>query len=215
MVNNSVYTNKLNTLNTNIITIINKLKNENKRADIDSIHKQLVKTTSMQDLTKEDLLKKVHDLETEGKIVNKHNRNKDSFHVRKDIVDGFAKNIIEKTPIIFHDSFFETPNVNQTDSQRFSSSFSRESRKSSIPDFDIITNTPAVPHINHDAENIRETESLADNMFEKLKVHSIKKEIMSELQKSIENFFQNELSVFKEKCEELVSKSYANVDDSH
>ena len=38
---------------------------------------------------------------------------------------------------------------------------------------------------------------------------------MSELQKSIENFFQNELSVFKEKCEELVSKSYANVDDSH
>ena len=104
----------------------------------------------MQDLTKEDLLKKVHDLETEGKIVNKLNRNKDSFHVRKDIVDGFAKNIIEKTPIIFHDSFFETPNVNQTDSQSFSSSFSRECRSSTIPDFDIITNTPAVPHINHD-----------------------------------------------------------------
>ena len=69
---------------------------------------------------------------------------------------------------------------------------------------------PAVPHINHDAENIRETESLANNMFEKLKVDSIKKEIMSELQKSIENFFQNELSVFKEKREELVSKSYVN-----
>ena len=74
---------------------------------------------------------------------------------------------------------------------------------------------PAVPHINHDAENMRETESLANNMFEKLKVDSIKKEIMSELQKSIENFFQNELSVFKEKCEELVSKPYANGDDSH
>ena len=143
MVNNSVYTNELSTLNANIITIIYKLKNQNKRADIDSILKQLVKTTSMQVLTKEDL-------ETKGKIVNKLNRNKDSFHVRKDIVDGFAENIIEKTPIIFHDSFFETPNVNQTDSQSFSNSFSRESRKSSIPDFDIITNTPAVPHINHD-----------------------------------------------------------------
>ena len=138
----------------------------------------------MQDLTKEDLLKKVHDLETEGKIVNKLNRNKDSFHVVVDgIVDGFAENIIEKTPIIFHDSFFETPNVNQTDSQSFSNSFSRECRSSTIPDFDIITNTPAVPHINHDAENIRETESLADNMFEKLKLDGIKKEIMSELQK--------------------------------
>ena len=73
----------------------------------------------MQDLTKENLFKKVHDLETEGKIVNKLNRNKDSFHVRKDIVDGFAENI-EKTPIIFHDSFLETMNVNQTDSQSFS-----------------------------------------------------------------------------------------------
>ena len=112
MADDSVYANELNTSNANIIAIINKLKNQNKRADIDSIHKQLVKTTSMQDLTKEDLLKKVHDLETEGKIVNKLNRNKDSFHVSKDIVDAFAENIIEKTPIIFHDSFFETPNIN-------------------------------------------------------------------------------------------------------
>ena len=55
-----------------------------------------------------------------------------------------------------------------------------------------------------------ETESLADNMFEKLKVDGIKKEVMSELQKSIENYFQNELLVFKEKCEELISKSYSN-----
>ena len=47
-------------------------------------------------------------------------------------------------------------------------------------------------------------------MFEKLKVDGIKKEIMSELQKSIEKIFQNELSVFKERCEELVSKSYVN-----
>ena len=210
MVYNSVYTNDLNILNANIITTINKLKNQNKRADIDSIQKQLVKTTSMQDLTKEDLLKKVHDLKTEGKIVNKLNRNKDSFHVNKDIVDAFSENIIEKTPIIFHDSFFETPKVNQTDSQSFSNSFSRESRSSSIPDFDIIANTLAVPHINHGAENIRETKSLADNMFHKLKLDGIKKEIMSQLQKSIENFFQKELSVFKEKCEELVSNSYAN-----
>ena len=70
---NEWYTNELNTLNANIITIINKLKNQNKRADIDSIHKQLVKITNMQDLTKEDLLKKVHDFETDGKIVNKLN----------------------------------------------------------------------------------------------------------------------------------------------
>ena len=44
MVNKSVYTNELNT---NIITVTNKLKNQDKRADIDSIHKQLVKITTM------------------------------------------------------------------------------------------------------------------------------------------------------------------------
>ena len=128
-------------------------------------------------------MKKVHDLETEGEIVNKLNRDKDSLHVSKDTVDAFAENMIEKTPIIFQDSFFETPNINQTDSQSFSDSFHRESRSSPIPDFDIIANTPAVPHINDDAKDIRETESLAENMFEKLKVDGIKKEIMSELKK--------------------------------
>ena len=66
MANSSVYTTELNTLKANITTIISKLKNQNKRADIDSIHKQLVKTASMQDLAKKDLLKKVHQLK--GKL---------------------------------------------------------------------------------------------------------------------------------------------------
>ena len=56
---------------------------------------------------------------------------------------------------------------------------------------------PAVPHINHDAENIRETESLANNMFEKLKVDSIKKEIMSELQKVLKIFFRTSSQYLK------------------
>ena len=190
MVKNRVYTNELNTLNANIITIINKLKNQNRRADIVSIHKQLVKTTSMQDLTEEDLLKKIHDLETEGKILNKLNRNKDSFHVSKDIVDAFAENIIEKTPTIFHDSFFETPNINQTDSQSFSNSFSRECRSFSIPDFDIIANTPAVPHINHDAESIRETESLADKCLKNLKCMALRWKSCLNCRKVLRIFFR-------------------------
>ena len=89
-----------------------------------------------------------------------------------------------------HGSFFETPNINQTDSQSLSNSFSRESQSFSIPEFDTIANTPTVPHINHDAGKIRETESLADDMLEKLKVDGIKKEIMSELQRSIGHFFR-------------------------
>ena len=68
MVNNSLYMNELNTLNTNIIAVINKFKNQNMRADIDSIHKQLVKTDIMQDLTKEDLFKKCMTLKLREKL---------------------------------------------------------------------------------------------------------------------------------------------------
>ena len=157
MVNKSVYGNELNTLNAKIIAIINKLKNQNKRADIDSKHKQLIKTNSMQDITVENFLKKVHDLETEGKIVNNLQRKKDPFHVSKYIVDAFAENILEKTPIRFHDSSFERPTINQTNSQSFSNSSIGESQSSSIPDFDIIVNTSNDWHINRDAGNIRET----------------------------------------------------------
>ena len=124
-------------LNASIIAIINKLKNQKKQADIDIINKQLVKTNSIQYLTKEDLLKKAHDLETEGKT--------DSFHVSKDIVEGFPKNILENTQIRFHDSSFDTPTINQTDSQSLSNSSRRKSQNSSIHDFDIIANTQTVP----------------------------------------------------------------------
>ena len=65
-------------------------------------------------MKKSRILRKDHDFETEGKIVNKLNQNKDSFHVSNDIVDAFDENIMEKTPNIFHDSFFERPNINQT-----------------------------------------------------------------------------------------------------
>ena len=44
-------------LNYNITAIINELRDQNKRGDIVSINKQLIKTESMQDLTKEDILK--------------------------------------------------------------------------------------------------------------------------------------------------------------
>lgn len=69
--------------------------------------------------------------------------------------------------------------------------------------------TATVPHINHGVENIRETESLNDRMFEKLKVDGIKKEISLNYKIVLlkKNF---KSSLFKEKSERLVLKSYAN-----
>ena len=67
MVNNSVYTNELNALNANIITIINKLKNQNKRADIDSIH-SLLKLLVCKTLLKKIFLRKYMTLKLKGKL---------------------------------------------------------------------------------------------------------------------------------------------------
>ena len=41
-------------------------------------------------------------------------------------------------------------------------------------------------------------------------MNGIKREIISELQESVEKHFQNELSIFKAECEKLISKSCAN-----
>ena len=43
----------------------------------------------------------------------------------------------------------------------------------------------------------RQAESLTDNMFEKLKVDGIKKEIISELQESIEKLFRTSCRYLK------------------
>ena len=98
---------------------------------------------------------------------------KDSFHISKDIVDALVENILQKTPIRFHDSSSETPTINPTDSQSLSNPSSRESMFRKW----IIT---------------RKT-------LGRQEVEGIRTEIISELQESIEKLFQNELSVFKTK----------------
>ena len=86
------------------------------------MRRQCIKNNSVKDFAKEDLIKKIHDLETEVKVANKLNRNKDSFHVSKYIVDDFAENISEKVAIRFNDRFFGTSIINQTDSYSLSNS---------------------------------------------------------------------------------------------
>ena len=47
-------------------------------------------------------------------------------------------------------------------------------------------------------------------MFEKTRTLNLKKEIVSELQLILKSDFDKELQSFKNKCEKLASKSYAN-----
>ena len=57
---------------------------------------------------------------------------------------------------------------------------------------------------------VNESETFTDDMFEKTRTLNFKKEIVSELQLILKFDFDKELQSFKNKCEKLASKSYAN-----
>ena len=64
-----------------IFTIINDLKNKHKRADVESIHKEIAKKSDFKDVTKEDLEERINILLIHEKLLNKINRNLNSYSV--------------------------------------------------------------------------------------------------------------------------------------
>ena len=67
----------------NIFTVINDLKKKQKRADIDSIHKEIIKTIDFKDTTKDDLQDRINILLINEKLINKINRNLNSYSVNE------------------------------------------------------------------------------------------------------------------------------------
>ena len=77
---------QLSALDSHIFVIITKLKQQSKRADIDSIHAHIIKTADFENIIKGDLQKRMNSLISDGKVVNKSNRNKDSYWINRDLV---------------------------------------------------------------------------------------------------------------------------------
>ena len=109
-----------------IFSILLQIRKNNNHADVNSIHKHIIKIVDFEDIPKENLDERIHTLITDGKIINKINRNADSYYVNeKDIESILPKDsntpfISEKsfcTPVISNpDSISETPSIgyNQT-----------------------------------------------------------------------------------------------------
>ena len=57
------------------------IRNKNIRADIDSIYKQIIKNINFEDVTKEFLDDRIHTLINDEKIINKRNRNANSYYI--------------------------------------------------------------------------------------------------------------------------------------
>ena len=77
-----------------LVTIFRKRKNGN-RANFDSIYKELKRSLDFEDVTKEFLNDRIHTLINDRKIINKLNRNADSFYVNSELVDLEAPNLLK------------------------------------------------------------------------------------------------------------------------
>ena len=113
-----------------IFSIILQIRKNNNRADVNSIHKHIIKIVDFEDVTKEYLDERIHTLITDGKIINKIDRNADSYYVsEKDIESILPKDfntpfISEKSfctlVISIPDSIKETPSVGHNQSPQIS-----------------------------------------------------------------------------------------------
>ena len=83
-----------------IFWILLQIRKNHNRADVDSIHKKIIKTVDFENITKEFLDDRMHTLITDGKIINKINRNTDSYYANEKDIDTESLNLQNTSPFI-------------------------------------------------------------------------------------------------------------------
>ena len=73
-------------LNKNSFAITVKLKQISKRVDI-SIHAHITKSVDLEDIAKGNLEKRMNNLMSDGKVINKTNHNKNSYPINLDLIN--------------------------------------------------------------------------------------------------------------------------------
>ena len=83
----------LKELGSKIYYAITKIRNDRKRADINAIHKEVIKTPVFKDITKDRLQDRVDKLLKNGTLLSKPNRGKDSLRLNRDKINYPSINI--------------------------------------------------------------------------------------------------------------------------
>ena len=84
-------------LDNTILCVIKKIKNQHQRPDIERIFDEVTKNIDFQHITKDSLNDRVNQLLQSNRLINKINRNKDSFFLNEDTID---MSIIDMIPYI-------------------------------------------------------------------------------------------------------------------
>lgn len=193
---------ELTTLDKRLFAIIDHLRKHRKRPNLDNIYNKLTKMADFKNVSKERLSDRIIELNFQRKIINKPNKNDDSYYVNKSIADF---NIDPYTNPQTGDLSFAAPNTKQ-------SSFIDLVNTPNNP-ISIIPETPNLPQKDiNGKESVRtiiESEALIDNIFKNMKIENLKTEMISSFESTISLLCQKELNILKDTCEKIMQKSYS------
>ena len=193
---------ELTTLDKRLFAIIDHLRKHRKRPNLDNIYNKLTKMADFKNVSKERLSDRIIELNFQRKIINKPNKNDDSYYVNKSIADF---NIDQYTNLQTGDLSFAAPNTKQSSSIDLVNTPNNP--------ISIIPETPNLPQKDiNGKESVRtiiESEALIDNIFKNMKIENLKTEMISSFESTISLLCQKELNILKDTCEKIMQKSYS------
>ena len=89
-------TSELKCVDHSIYSGTNRIRGKNERTDRNSVHKEIIKTSDFEKITKTFSKDRINMLIQNGKIVNRLNRNKDSFRISD---NDFNSSITDALPM--------------------------------------------------------------------------------------------------------------------
>ena len=187
-----------------MFTVINDLKKKWKRADIDSIHKEIIKTITFKDTIKDDLQDRINILFINEKLINKINRNLNPYSVN----EANTNTKYDTNQVLSNNSYFANSNNDSTSDSSITPQTplkgSETPSTKSIPDLTIGLLTPTKKTIENAETNFSEKNIDTMTRYDKIKVESFKENILQNLWNNIKEMFYSKFTIFKSKCEELV-----------
>ena len=191
----------LKELHSKIYYAITKIQNDRKRAEINAIHKEAIKTPIFKDITKDHLQDRVDRLLKNGILLNKPIRDKDSLRLNIDKINDPSVNITslsKQSPLAASPTTYRLSVQTQTQGISLATpQFNPNSPLHKKLPSSLVQSSPA--NISLDTPTTRDRVTSYSNnfqsevIFEKLKVKKLKSDLLDDLRVGIKGIIKKEL----------------------
>ena len=171
--------NELKEFDYNIYASIKKIRNHHQRADLESIYQEITKTSSFEKLLKEHLAERLLFLTHNGNINNKKSRNKDPFQINENLVDESIFDLLPSTQIS-PPTFPDAPLTCAAYKADY------------IPNLNPIPEALKPDKKDDPVTNISHTEHFIDQIYEKMQIEKIKRDLIKDLKCEIKELISRE-----------------------